>query len=97
FRSDAVDDIFLFVQFLCTSPFHRRRVQLSRPMEIGYQRSGTRWYSDCKIQDEGMMNLESKGMRVPQPQRMTLPVAAGAIIVVILLSSAVYSVLHYLF
>jgi len=44
-----------------------------------------------------MMNLESKGMRVPQPQRMTLPVAAGAIIVVILLSSAVYSVLHYLF
>jgi hypothetical protein len=43
------------------------------------------------------MDLHSKGVRAPQAQGMTLPVAAGAIIVLLLLSSAVYSVLHYLF
>jgi hypothetical protein len=43
------------------------------------------------------MNLESKGVGTPQPHGLTVQVAAGAIIVVLLLSSAVYSVLHYLF
>ncbi len=43
------------------------------------------------------MNLESEAMQVQRPQNITVPVAAGAAFVVLVLCSAVYSVLHYLF
>lgn len=43
------------------------------------------------------IHVENESTSAPQPQGLTVPVAAGAIIVVLVLSSAVYSVLHYLF
>ena len=43
------------------------------------------------------MNPESEAMEGQRPQSITVPVAAGAAFVVLVLCSAIYSVLHYLF
>jgi hypothetical protein len=43
------------------------------------------------------MSLGNEAVENEQAQGLTVPVAAGAVVVVVVLCSAIYSVLHYLF
>jgi len=44
-----------------------------------------------------MMSLGKEAVEGNRAQALTIPVAAGAAVVIVILCSAVYSVLHYLF
>jgi hypothetical protein len=44
-----------------------------------------------------MMSSGKEAVEANRAQALTIPVAAGAAVVIVILCSAVYSVLHYLF
>jgi hypothetical protein len=46
---------------------------------------------------EEMMSSGKEAVEADRAQALTIPVAAGAAVVIVILCSAVYSVLHYLF
>ena len=96
-----LESIFSLVQCFCTSVFLNReewscwRIGVPALGRHGYMHELALRLHTRHARE--MMSLGNEAVENERAQGLTVPVAAGAVVVVVVLCSAIYSVLHYLF